>query len=155
MNVTVKFAKCYPDAVIPFFAHEGDSGFDLYTVEPVMIESNRRAVLKTGLRPMLPPGYEIQIRPRSGISANTDLTVLLGTVDSGYRGEIGVIVHNNSKGEVSIKKGERIGQGVIVKLPTVTLVEIAESELTDTSRGNGGFGSTGLKHSVDANAGTL
>ena len=139
----VRVARIDPRARMPHFAHIGDSGFDIYTIERVILNSNERRVLKTGLRVELPEGHEMQIRPRSGISLLTPLTVLLGTVDSAYRGEIGVIVHNTSSGEFVVNAGDRIGQGVVVKLPTIELIEIHEDELSETARGKGGFGSTG------------
>lgn len=139
----VLIARNDPRARMPAFAHEGDSGFDLYTIERVILQSNERKVLRTGLRVELPEGFEMQIRPRSGISAKTTLTVLLGTVDSGYRGEIGVIVHNTSSGEAVVREGERIGQGVIMRVPEIVLVEVQKHELSETSRGQKGFGSTG------------
>ena len=139
----VKIARINPRARMPSFAHYGDSGFDIYTLGRVLLTGNERRILKTGLRVELPHGFEMQIRPRSGISAKTTLSVLLGTVDSGYRGEIGVIVHNTSNGETLIKEGERIAQGVIVRLPQIILQEVDERELSETSRGTDGFGSTG------------
>lgn len=144
MIVPIKFAKCHELAVMPFFAHTGDSGFDLYTVEDTIISANERLTLRTGLRVELPPGYEIQIRPRSGISAKTNLTVLVGTIDSCYRGEMRVIVHNTGTGNFFIAKGERIAQAVVQHVPSIQLIEIQESELTETTRGSEGFGSTGM-----------
>jgi len=139
----VQFARIHSKAVMPHFAHKGDSGFDLYTLDTVILGAGERRILPTGLKVCLPEGFEIQIRPRSGISAKTPLTVLLGTVDSGYRGEIGVIVHNTSKGEYVIKEGERIAQGVVMRVPHVVFMEIAEKDLPPSSRGTNGFGSTG------------
>lgn len=150
-STVVKFVRTNPHAKMPSFAHDGDSGFDLYTVGRYILAANERRVLKVGLRVELPPRHEMQIRPRSGISLKTDLTVLLGTVDSGYRGEIGVIVHNTSKGEYVIEEGERIAQGVVVKLPEIVLEEVEKCQLSETSRGTGGFGSTGVKLRTCAN----
>jgi dUTP pyrophosphatase len=93
-SVNVKVKRLHPDAVIPMYAREGDSGFDLVAVEDVIIEPGETALVKTGLAFEIPEGYELQIRPRSGVSLKTKLRVQLGTVDSGYRGEVGVIVDN-------------------------------------------------------------
>lgn len=92
MNVNIK--RLHEDAVIPKYAHDGDSGFDLVAIEDFIIEPGETALVKTGLAFELPDGYEIQIRPRSGITLKTKLRVQLGTVDSHYRGEVGVIVDN-------------------------------------------------------------
>jgi dUTP pyrophosphatase len=97
MKVNVKIKRLHPDAVIPRYAHEFDAGFDLVAVEDVIIEPGETKLVRTGLAISLPPGYELQVRPRSGISLRTKLRVVLGTVDSGYRGEIGVIVDNISQ----------------------------------------------------------
>lgn len=142
----IKFARNHPDAVMPVFAHPGDSGFDLHTVEDTDVPPNGRVILRTGLRAELPPGYEIQIRPRSGISAKTRLTVIVGTIDSGYRGEMGVIVHNTHVNTCTIKKGYRIGQAVVQHVPAIKIVEVSEEDLSNTSRGEGGFGSTGTNY---------
>lgn len=105
--------------------------------------------MPTGLAFEIPPGYELQVRPRSGMTRNTKLRVVLGTVDSGYRGEVGVLVDNteipkatNMQAHV-IEKGTRIAQGVIVPVITAHFEEV--DELSDSERGSGGFGSTGVK----------
>ncbi|PRT35333.1 dUTP diphosphatase [Bacillus wiedmannii] len=90
----VKVKRLHEDAVIPQYAKPGDSGFDLVAVEDVIIEPGETSVIKTGLAFEIPNGYEMQIRPRSGLSRKTKLRVVLGTIDSGYRGEVGVIVDN-------------------------------------------------------------
>src|SRR5690625_4442372 len=92
MNLSVK--KLHPDAVIPKYAKKGDSGFDLVAVEDMVIEPGETKLIKTGLAFEIPEGYEIQVRPRSGITLKTKLRVQLGTIDSNYRGEVGVIVDN-------------------------------------------------------------
>lgn len=92
MNVKIK--RLHPDAVIPQYAHEGDAGFDLVAVEDVIIKPGETALIRTGLAIQIPPGHEIQIRPRSGITSKTKLRVQFGTVDEGYTGEIKVAVDN-------------------------------------------------------------
>jgi dUTP pyrophosphatase len=94
MKLNVKIKRLNEDAVIPKYAREGDSGFDLIATQDVIIEPGETKLVPTGLAFELPPGYEMQIRPRSGVTLKTKLRVQLGTVDSGYRGEIGVIVDN-------------------------------------------------------------
>lgn len=167
---TVKVKRLHPDAVIPRRAHAGDAGFDLVAVEDTIIEPGETALIKTGLAFELPQGYEMQIRPRSGITLKTKLRVQLGTVDSNYRGEVGVIVDNISEdyfgnylqyishvdgmeyrtsGELYpndtyiIRKGDRIAQAIIQRLPDVELIEV--DSIRDSERGTGGFGSTGVK----------
>jgi dUTP pyrophosphatase len=94
--MNVKFKKLHPEAVAPTYAKPGDSGFDLVAVEDVIIEPGETVIVKTGLAFEIPPGYELQVRPRSGVSAKTKLRLsnAPGTIDSGYRGEVGIIVDN-------------------------------------------------------------
>lgn len=162
---SVKVKRLHPDAVMPRKAYASDAGFDLVAVEDTIIEPGETALIKTGLAFELPPGYEMQIRPRSGVTLKTKLRVQLGTVDSNYRGEVGVIVDNisndtwsnasrridntyddstrdKSRGYI-IRKGDRIAQTVIQRLPVVELIEV--EELGDSERGSDGFGSTGVK----------
>lgn len=112
MNVNIK--RLHEDAVIPKYAHDGDSGFDLVAIEDVIIEPGETALVKTGLAFELPDGYEIQIRPRSGITLKTKLRVQLGTVDSHYRGEVGVIVDNLAQ-----NTAKRRGVDVDINYPLV------------------------------------
>jgi dUTP pyrophosphatase len=100
MKVALKIRKLREDIPTPTYAHQHDSGFDLVAAEDVIIEPGETKIVPTGLAVSLPPGYEIQIRPRSGITAKTKLRVQLGTVDAGYTGEIGVIVDNISQKEI-------------------------------------------------------
>jgi len=141
----VFFKKLNPDAIIPKYQTEGASGFDLHSVEDVTIYAGETKLVKTGLAVQLPKGTELQIRARSGLALKTPYLVKngVGTVDSDYRGEIGVIITNISQiGEpIRIKKGDRIAQGVICPIVKVDIVEAYE--LTETTRGEGGFGSTG------------
>ncbi|EPZ47612.1 dUTP diphosphatase [Alicyclobacillus acidoterrestris] len=165
----VKVKRLHPDAVIPQYAHEsGDSGFDLYALEDVIIEPGQTVKVRTGLVFEIPEGYELQIRPRSGVSAKTKLRVsnTPGTVDASFRGEVMVLVDNikpcvqsglqyNIKEEVVnwddnyapdsyiIRKGDRIAQAVIVPVIRAELVEV--DELGTTERGEGGFGSSGTR----------
>lgn len=196
MKLRVKVKKMNEAAETPKYAKPGDAGFDLVAAEDVIIEPGETKVINTGLAFEIPPGYELQVRPRSGISRKTKLRVVLGTVDSGYRGEVGVIVDNFAFPEYTawhteedgyvvapenesflltidskyeelkytmpdkttipleygryrpnqtyiIRKGDRIAQGVIAPIETACFVEA--DELSDSERGTGGFGSTGVK----------
>lgn len=148
MNLRVKI-KRLKDVELPKYAKPGDAGFDLVAAEDTVIWPGETKVVPTGLAFEIPPGYELQVRPRSGMTRNTKLRVALGTVDSGYRGEIGVLVDNterqislNMKAHV-IEKGTRIAQGVIA--PVVTAHFVEADKLSDSDCGTGGFGSTGVK----------
>lgn len=148
MNLRTKI-KRVRDVDLPKYAKPGDSGFDLVAAEDTIIWPGETKVVPTGLAFEVPPGYELQVRPRSGMTRNTKLRVVLGTVDSGYRGEVGVLVDNNErpislnrKAHV-IEKGTRIAQGVIAPVVTAHFVEV--DELSESDRGTGGFGSTGVK----------
>ncbi|PEQ09132.1 dUTP diphosphatase [Bacillus toyonensis] len=148
MKLRVKI-KRVKDVELPKYAKLGDSGFDLVAAEDTIIRPGETKVVPTGLAFEIPPGYELQVRPRSGISRNTKLRVVSGTVDSGYRGEVGVLVDNterpislNMKVHV-IERGTRIAQGVIAPVETAHFVEV--EKLLDSERGGDGFGSTGLK----------
>jgi len=142
--MTLRFKRLVPDAVLPAYAHPSDAGMDLRSVEDVTIAPGSRALVHTGLVVLLPPLYEAQVRPRSGLALKAGVTVLNtpGTIDSGYRGEIGVILANFGEAAFVVKKGDKIAQMVIAP---VTQPEIAETDVIDeTDRGAGGFGSTGL-----------
>lgn len=142
----LKIKKLHPDAVLPKYQTKGASGFDFVTVEETEIKPGETKLVKTGLSVAVSEGFELQVRPRSGISLKTPLRVANapGTVDSDYRGEVCVIMHNTAEStHVVIKKGERIAQGVIVPVVQAEIEEV--EELDETQRGAGGFGSTGTK----------
>ncbi|QSH42591.1 dUTP diphosphatase [Lentisphaerota bacterium ZTH] len=131
--------------LIPRKAHHDDAAFDLRARENVELVVGRSMIVPTGLFIELPVGFEAQVRPRSGLAIKHDLTLTNspGTIDAGYRGEVGIIMYNHGSETFSIKRGERIAQMVICELPEVEM--IAADELSETKRGGGGFGSTG-KH---------
>ncbi len=142
--MTLRFKRVHPDAELPAYARPGDAGMDLRSVEDVVVPRFGRALVKTGLVMALPPGYEAQVRPRSGLALKHGVTVLNtpGTIDSGYRGEIGVILANFGDSDFRVAKGDRIAQ--LVAAP-VTQADIVETDVVDeTDRGAGGFGSTGV-----------
>jgi dUTP pyrophosphatase len=130
----------------PVYAKVGDSGFDLRANEGGTLKPLERTLVGTGLYFELPDGYDLQIRPRSGMAYKNGITVLNtpGTVDTGYRGEIKVLLVNISNEDFTWEKGERIAQGVIAHRISSDLGDLIEvTELTETERGSGGFGSTG------------
>ncbi|NMH25760.1 dUTP diphosphatase [Flavobacterium solisilvae] len=132
---------------LPNYETIASAGMDLRAniQEPITLKSLERTIVKTGLFIELPIGYEAQVRPRSGLAAKKGITVLNspGTVDADYRGEIGVILVNLSQEDFVIENGERIAQLIIAKHERAEWIEV--QELTETSRGEGGFGSTGVK----------
>jgi dUTP pyrophosphatase len=141
----VKFQRINPIAELPTYAHPGDAGMDIRSIEEVTIEPGAHALVHTGLVMVLPPGYEAQVRPRSGLALKNGVTVLNapGTIDEGYRGEIGVILVNFGKEPFKVEKGAKIAQIVIAQYTRAEIIEIAEFD--DTERGDNGFGSSGLK----------
>ena len=142
--MTLRFRKIHPDAVLPSYAHPSDAGMDVRSVEDLTIAPGKRALVHTGLVMLLPPMYEAQVRPRSGLALKSGVTVLNtpGTIDSGYRGEVGVILANFGEADFLVKRGDKIAQIVIAPVTQPEIVETTEVDETD--RGSGGFGSTGV-----------
>lgn len=139
-TVNIKIVKDTEDAIIPTYAHFGDAGADLYANEDVDIQPNEVKIVPTGLRVEIPDGYEMQVRPRSGMTTKTSVIGQLGTVDSGYRGPLGVMLYNHGTELYHVQKGDRIAQAVIA--PTYHGNFLITDSLSDTERGSGGFGST-------------
>ena len=139
----VKIKKLREKAVIPKYQTNGASGFDLCNTCTVDIDPQETVLLQTGLSFERPEGYEMQIRPRSGLSFKTKLRVCNspGTIDADYRGEVCIIMENTGEYTETIKCGDRIAQGVICP---IVQVEFDETELNETERGSGGLGSTGV-----------
>ena len=139
----LKILTLNPAAIIPNYAHPGDAGLDLFAIEDTEILPGEAQLIKTGIAIALPPGYEAQIRPRSGLALKHSITVLNspGTIDAGYRGEIGVILINHGKNAFQVIPGMKIAQMVICSVIQAQ-VKVVE-ELNTTTRGSGGFGSTG------------
>jgi dUTP pyrophosphatase len=132
----------------PEYSNVGDSGFDLraFISEPVTLKSLERKLIPTGLKFELSPNTELQVRPRSGMALKHGISVLNtpGTVDEGYRGEVGIIVVNLSNEDYTIMPGERIAQGVIMNVIGQGISQLVKvNTLSETERGEGGFGSTG------------
>lgn len=154
----IKIRKLHPEATIPEYKTQGAAGFDLVSLEDAEILPGESKAVRTGIAVEIPEGFEIQVRPRSGVSLKTSLRVANspGTVDSDFRGEICVIMHNSNgllknsdgttlelNGSHKISKGERIAQGVVC--PVIRAIFEESDDLSDTERGTNGFGSTGLK----------
>jgi dUTP pyrophosphatase len=142
--VKIRIKRLHKDALVPQYAHgpEEDAGMDLHSVEAVILEPGETKLVATGLAIELPPGFEAQIRPRSGLTLKYGITLpnSPATIDPGYRGELRVILHNLSDRAFQIQPGERIAQMVIARYEAISW---EEGELADSVRGDGGFGSSG------------
>jgi dUTP pyrophosphatase len=142
--VTIRVKKLSQDAMMPQAARTGDAAYDLYSSVDYQLMPNAWYAVPTGIAIEIPDGYEGQVRPRSGLAAKDGVTVLNtpGTIDSGYRGEVKTIIINLGDKPFKITKGMRISQLAIRPVPEVEFIEV--DELSDTERGEGGFGSTGI-----------
>jgi dUTP pyrophosphatase len=143
----VQIQRVRPNTPIPVYQHSGDAGMDLVNMGPeIDLAPMSRTLIPTGIRVAIPEGYEIQIRPRSGMALKKGLTLLNtpGTIDAGYRGEIGVIMFNSNLNEtIKILPLERIAQAVLKRFEEIEWIE--SEDLDASTRGEGGFGSTGTK----------
>jgi len=167
-NLTIKVKKLHNDAKLPVFSTGGAAGADLHAYIPrdgnelymrsmnedgsqsdrgpfVRIYPGEHKVIGCGIAIEVPPGYEAQVRPRSGLAAKFGISIVNspGTIDSDYRGEIGAIIINHGVEPFVVETGDRIAQLVVAPIPKITYIEA--NELTDTKRGDGRFGSTGSK----------
>jgi len=140
----IKIKKLSPKAGLPEYAHgpEEDAGLDVRSIEMVTLLPNMPVAVATGLAIEIPPGYEVQLRPRSGLALKHAITLANSpaTIDPGYRGELKVILLNLGKTPYEIKEGDRIAQMVVSKYEAVTW---NEGDLAESTRGEGGFGSSG------------
>ncbi|EDM24085.1 dUTP diphosphatase [Caminibacter mediatlanticus] len=139
----LKVKKLKDDAILPKYQTDEAAGFDLHSIENVVIKVGERKLISTGLAFEIEKGFEAQIRPRSGLAFKYGITVLNspGTIDSDYRGEIKVLLINLGEEDFEIKKGDRISQVVIAPVIQAEIIEV--EILSNTQRGSGGFGSTG------------
>lgn len=157
--IKVKIKLLRASARLPEYKTAGAAGADMYFApedeKPLLLQPGERAVLSTGFALEIPPGYEVQVRPRSGLAMSRGVTVVNapGTIDSDYRGEMGVLLINHGTEPVEFKPGDRIAQMVLSEVP------IADFELTDslgdTARGAGGYGSTGMSDAISPACRTL
>jgi dUTP pyrophosphatase len=138
--VIVSYAKVHSDAILPSYATDGSAGLDLHAIEEGVLAPGGRARVKTGIAIQLPRGYEAQVRPRSGLSYVHGVAAVVGTVDSDYRGEVCVVLVNSSRDTYHYSRADRIAQLVVSPVARATLVQ---GDLEETTRGTGGFGSTG------------
>jgi dUTP pyrophosphatase len=143
-TISVSFRRLSPRAVAPARQTSGAAGFDLAASEPGVVEAGKIALVPTGIAVAIPPGYEAQVRPRSGLALRHGIGLLNapGTIDSDYRGEIKVILFNFGSEPFSFEPGDRIAQLVVQEVVSVMFDE--SSDLSETDRGAGGFGHTGV-----------
>ncbi len=139
----LKVKRLSAAATVPRYAHPEDAGLDLFAAREVTIEPGQSEIVPTGLAIELPPGTEAQVRPRSGLASKHQVTVLNapGTIDQGFRGELGVILINHGRSAYRVQQGDRIGQLVVQERLAVEVVEV--EALSESRRGSRGFGSTG------------
>lgn len=137
----VKIQRLHSDAIIPKPAHAADAGVDLHSLEDYELQPGERKLFKTGLAMEFPAGYVALIWPRSGLAYTRGIVVLAGVIDSGYRGDYGVILLNTGSIPLVVKKGERIAQLLFQKISLPIFEEV--DSLEETDRGEGGFGSSG------------
>lgn len=145
-NVEVFVEVCREGVQIPAYAREGDAGMDVRAAETVVIEPGKTVLVPTGLKVAIPEGYEIQVRPRSGLSLKTSLRIANapGTIDAGYRDEVCIIVQNVShESQAVVEKGDRVAQFVLQRVPKIQFKQVPSVKDIGTDRG-GGFGSTGV-----------
>jgi len=144
-NVQIKIKKINADAITPQKQTKHSSGYDLYSNENTTIGINQTKLIHTGISVEIPEGFELQIRPRSGLALKKNITVLNtpGTIDSDFRGEIGVILHNFGNKVFGIAKGDRVAQMVLNEVFGIYFIVV--DSLEETDRGTGGFGSTDKK----------
>lgn len=144
--IKVKIKKLHPNAIIPQYMTEHAAGMDLCTVidEAVTLQPGERTLLPTGLAMEIPPGYEGQVRPRSGLALKKGISLVNspGTIDADYRGEIGIIIINHGQDAVEFQPGDRVAQLIIAPVTQAGLVEV--EDLNDSDRSSGGFGHTGV-----------
>lgn len=142
--VELPVTRLHPDAVAPRYAHDGDAGLDLVSVEDVVLAPGARHAVATGWAMAIPDGWVGLVHPRSGLALKQGLTVANapGTIDAGYRGEVKVILVNLGEAEVAVHAGDRVAQLVLQQVGRADVVEV--DDLDATARGAGGFGSTGV-----------
>jgi len=144
INIRIRRLEHGADLPLPLYATNGAAGMDVVAAEELDLVPGQRHAVATGFAMAIPAGYEVQVRPRSGLALNHGVTVpnTPGTIDSDYRGELKVIMINHGDKAFAIKRGERIAQLVVAPVQHAAFVEV--DALDDTERGAGGFGSTGV-----------
>ncbi len=139
----IQVKKLTSTAKLPEYVHSGDAGMDLFSAESITIKPGERVVCQTGIAMKIPDGYVGLIWDKSGIASKGGIKTMGGVIDSGYRGEVGVVLQNLSKENYNVNSGDKIAQMLIQKVESPKIEEVEEI-LNDTGRGKGGFGSTGV-----------
>lgn len=139
----IKIIKLNQSAKIPSYAHYGDAGMDLYSLNKTVVEPQKRKAVSTGIALEIPKGFVGLIWDKSGLALNNGIKTMAGVIDSGYRGEIQIVVCNTSQKQFIFGKGDKVAQMLIQKIESPEIVEV--DKLANTNRGTGGFGSTGKK----------
>ncbi|MEK7227544.1 MAG: dUTP diphosphatase [Patescibacteria group bacterium] len=137
----LKVKKVYPDAILPSYAHVNDAGMDLYACEEVVVLAGKSARIKSGIAVEIPDGYAGLCWDKSGLSMNHGIKVLAGVIDPGFRGEVVMAVFNLGKEDYTFKKGDKVMQVLIQKVENANIIEA--EKLSESARGEKGFGSTG------------
>ncbi len=140
---TIKVKKLHPQAIVPQYIRLGDAGMDLYSNEEIILLPKERTLISTGISMAIPIGHVGLIWDRSGLAAKNGLTTLGGVIDETYRGEIKVVIYNSSNTSFTIERGTRIAQMLIQQVDQKKIIEV--EELDETIRGDGSFGSSGLR----------
>ena len=139
----IHIKKLHPNAIIRSYAHIHDAGMDLYASESMVIKAGERVLVPTGIAMAIPEGYVGLIWDKSGMAAKFGLKTMAGVIDAGYRGEVKIVMYNLSSLDYAVEKGMKVAQMLIQPVVQMPLMEVVE--LDATVRGEGGFGSTGLK----------
>jgi len=142
--MTIKIKKLHPEATIPQYANQGDAGMDFYASETIIIDPNHRTLVSTGIMMAIPQGFVGLIWDKSGIATKHGIKTMAGVIDCGYRGEIKILLHNLSTESYTIEKGTKIAQMLIQPVEQREIIEVDDLD-TNTERGEGGFGSSGMK----------
>lgn len=144
-KLSVKILKLDENAALPVKANESDAGYDLFSTQNMVIQSMTRSAISTSLAIILPEGYYGRIAPRSGLAVNRGIDVLAGVIDSGYRGEIKVVLMNLGTENFYVRKGDKIAQIILEKCYSIKFREVTKEEFSSqkSERGKGGFGSSG------------
>jgi len=141
LDMLIKFKKMDSNAKLPSYANQGDAGMDFYSAENYVLRPNARKTIKTGIAMAIPVGYVGLIWDKSGLASKKGIKTMAGVVDSGYRGEVQIVLHNLGNEDFVVEKDMKIAQMLIQPIHQPRLEEVAE--LDETKRGDGGFGSTG------------
>ena len=142
MSLTIKFKKVRENAKAPFKAHDTDAGFDVFAAEKHVIGSGAWKVVPLGIAMAIPPGYCMVAKDRSGLASKNGVHIRAGVIDSDYRGEVCAVVANSGPYEFEVEEGMKVAQMLLVPVPKAQFEEV--DDLTETERGAGGFGSSGL-----------